>query len=50
MNTVRVSKEDFVAVIMRQQKRNAIAKARKEQDLFMEYRKSKTQRLKRYER
>lgn len=50
MNTVRVSKEDFVAAIMNQQRKNAIAKTRREQEIFMEYRKSKAQRLKRYER
>lgn len=50
MNTVRVSKDEFIAAIMNQQRKNAIAKARREQDIFMEYRKSKTQRLKRYER
>lgn len=50
MNTVRVSKEDFVNAFMEKQKKDVIAKARKEQEIYAGYRLAKTQRLKKYER
>lgn len=49
MNIV-VSKNEFANAFMEKQKKDRVAKARKEQEIFIEYRKSKTQRLKRFER
>lgn len=47
MNIV-VSKDEFVNAFMEKQKRNKIAKARKEQEIYSEYRIAKSAQLGKY--
>lgn len=48
MNIVKVSKEEFVVAILNEQKRRRIERAKREDEMFIEYKKAKSQRLKRY--